>query len=107
MGSTASRPGLGGGARRGGPPGECPGTAEAPALALAHPAPDAELLAVAQRVLQAVLAHHAAAAHLLGLPGRGAPLREEEIGIDAQAVGVVLPAAVVALGLRRVGSHGG
>ena len=52
------------------PAGHGPGPAQPAALTLAHAAPDTELLAVGERVLQAVLAHHAAAAHLFGFPGR-------------------------------------
>ena len=36
-------------------------------------------------------AHHAAAADLLGLPRRRATLGEEQIGVDAQTVGLVVP----------------
>ncbi len=56
---------------------------------------------LAKRELEAVLAHDAAAADLLGLPGRRSPLREEEVGIDAQAVGVVLPAVLLGIGRCR------
>src|SRR5690606_28663014 len=81
----------------GGLAGERPLAADAAPLALAHAAPDAELLAVHQGILEALGAHHAAAAHLLGLAGRGSPFREEEVGVDAEAVGVVLPGAVVGI----------
>ena len=77
--------------RSAGATGEGPLAAEAAALPLAHAAPDAELLAVGERVLEAVLAHDAAAADLLGLPGGRTPLGEEQVGVDAEAVGVVLP----------------
>src|SRR5215218_8270580 len=63
---------------------------DAPPLPLGQPSPDAELLAVLQRELQALLAHDAPAADLLGLTRGGAALREEQIGVDPQAVGVVL-----------------
>src|SRR5688572_18895737 len=46
--------------------GEGPGPADAPPLPFAHPAPDPELLAVGQRVLEALVADDAAPAHLLG-----------------------------------------
>src|SRR5947209_854228 len=73
--------------------GQGPGPADAAALAFAHAAPDAELLAVLEGVLEALEADDAAPAHLLGLPRRRAPLREEEVGVDAETVGLVLPAA--------------
>ena len=57
----------------------------------AQAAPDAELLAVRQGVFEAVLTHNAAAADLLGLPGGGASLREEEVWVDTHAVRLVLP----------------
>ena len=62
-------------------------------LPLREPAPDPELLAVDQGVFQAVHPHDTAAADLLGLSRRGAPLGEEEVGIDPEAVGLVLPGA--------------
>ena len=65
-----------------------PLAAQPAALPLRHAAPDPELLAVHQGVLEALHAHHAAPADLLGLPGRRAPLREEEVGIDPEAVGL-------------------
>ena len=71
-----------------------PLAADAPALTLGEPAPDAELLAVLEGELEALLANDAPAAHLLRLARRGAPLGEEEVGIDAEAVGVVLPAVI-------------
>ena len=66
--------------------GQGPGTAEAAALPLAHAAPDTELLAVRQGVLEAVLPDDAAPADLLGLAGRRAPLGKEQVRVDAHAV---------------------
>ena len=87
----ASRPGRSSSQAAGCGAGEGPLAADAATLALAHPAPDAELLAVRQGVLEAVLTDDAASADLLGLP-RGRPtLGEEQVRIDAEAVGVVLP----------------
>ena len=77
--------------RRCGGPGQRPLAADAATLTLAHAAPDAELLTVGQGVLEAVLAHDAAPADLLGLPGGRATLGEEEVRVDAKAVGEVLP----------------
>src|SRR5207248_3353152 len=65
--------------------------ADATTLPLAHAAPDAELLTVGQRVLQAVLPDHAATAHLLRLSGRCPPFRKEQIGVDSHAVRLPLP----------------
>src|SRR5262245_59589341 len=70
---------------------------EATALTLAEPAPDAELLPVHQRVLQAVRTDLAVGAHRLRLTRRRSPLREEQIGVDAQAVRLLLPALVPGL----------
>ena len=50
------------------PAGQGPLAADPAPLALGHAAPDPELLAVGQGVLEAVLAHDAAPADLLGLP---------------------------------------
>ena len=49
-------------------------------------------------VLQAVHAHDAAAADLLGLARGRAPLGEEEVGIDPEAVGLVLPTVISGFG---------
>ena len=68
--------------------------ADPAALPLRQPAPDPELLAVGERVLEAVDPDLAAPAHRLGLPGGRTPLREEEVGVDPQAVGLLLPAAL-------------
>ena len=81
----------------GGSPGERPLAAHPAALPLGQPAPDPELLAVGERVLEAVDPHLAAPAHRLGLPRGGAPLGEEQVGIDPQAVGPLLPALVADL----------
>ena len=80
--------------------------ADPAALPLGEPAPDAELLAVGERVLEAVDPDLAPPADGLGLPGGRSPLGEEEVGIDPEAVGVLLPAALVPsrwLGGRRPG----
>ena len=68
------RPGSGGDVARlgGSRSGQRPLTADTTALTLAHATPDAELLAVLQGVLEAVLSHDTAPADLLGLPG-GSP----------------------------------
>src|ERR1700730_16235111 len=70
---------------------ERPPAPDAPPLTLAHATPDPELLAVDQRVLQAVLADHASPAHFLGLTRRGSALREEQVRVDTHAVGLPLP----------------
>ena len=57
-------------------------------------------------VLEAVLAHDAAPADLLGLPGGGAPLGEEQVGVDAEAVGVVLPGWSSSSSMARRGHAG-
>src|SRR3954471_8533112 len=60
-------------------------------LALGESAPDAEALVVPQGVLEAVAAHVAPAAHLLGLPRRPALLREESLRVGLGAQGLLLP----------------
>ena len=71
------------------------------ALALAQAAPDAEPLVVRQGVLEALAAHVAADADLLGLAGGAALLREERLRVGLGAQGALLPAelALVVLGL--------
>src|SRR5439155_23418866 len=73
---------------------ECPLAADPAALPLRQPAPDAELLAVAQGVLEALGAHLAAPADRLRLLGGRTALREEEVRVDPQAVGLLLPATL-------------
>src|SRR5436190_2236581 len=86
--------GLAGG-RCVGPPrrlARCSGAAlEAAALAFGEAAPDAEALVVFERVLKAVGAHLAGAAHLLGLPGGATLLREERLRVRLGAQRAVLP----------------
>jgi hypothetical protein len=65
--------------------------AKASTLTLGQATPDAELLAVRERVLEALQAHDAATADLLGLTGGRPALGEEEVGIDPEAVRLVLP----------------
>src|SRR5438105_8649000 len=87
--------------------GQGPGPADAAAFAFAHAAPDAELLAVGEGVFEALEAHDAAPAHLLGLPRGRPPLGEEEVGVDAEAVGLVLPAPVEHVDLADHSLHRG
>ena len=68
--------------------------ADAAAFPLGHAAPDPELLAVAQGVLEALGAHLAPPADGLGLLGGRAPLREEQVGVDSEAVGSFLPTPI-------------
>src|SRR3982750_3079351 len=60
-------------------------------LPLGESAPDAEALVVPQGVLEAVTAHVAPAADLLGLPRRPALLREEGLRVGLSAQGLLLP----------------
>ena len=71
--------------------GQSPLSTQPTALALAHSTPYAELLAVTQGVLEAVLAHDAAPTNFLGLFGARPALREKQIGVDAQTVRIVPP----------------
>ena len=93
-------PGSGGDVARlgGSRSGQRPLTADTTALTLAHATPDAELLAVLQGVLEAVLSHDTAPADLLGLPGGSPALGEEEVGVDAQTVGEILPGLLFGFG---------
>src|SRR5690606_40858031 len=77
---------------------------DAPPLTLAHAAPDAELLAVAQRVLEALPAHDAATTDFLRFTRGRTALRKEQIGVDTEAVGEVLPGRVFSLFTEQV-SH--
>ena len=86
---------------------EGPLAADPAALPLGQAAPDPELLAVGERVLEALDPDLAAPAHRLGLPGRRAPLREEQVGVDPEAVRPLLPAALVAPGEPMGGDQGG
>src|SRR5437763_783876 len=72
-----------------------PAAAQAAALPLRQAAPDAELLMVTERVLQALEADGAAGTDGLGLPGGGPALGEEQLGVDAQTVGPLLPATLL------------
>src|SRR5215831_2071389 len=81
--------------RRPGPlprPTGCSGAAlKAAALAFGEAAPDSEALVVFERVLKALGAHLAGAAHLLGFPGGATLLREERLRISLGAQRAVLP----------------
>ena len=66
-------------------------TTQATTLAFRQPTPDAEFLAVDEREFQAVGAHDTAAADFLGFTSGSATLREEQIWVNAKAVGLVLP----------------
>src|SRR5690606_10540739 len=70
-------------------------------FALGQPTPDPELLAVLQRELETLLLDDAPSAHLFGLTGGGAALGEEEIWIDAETVGAVLPVLLQFRGLEH------
>ena len=77
------------------PPGAASGGACTPdptPLTLAHPTPDTELLAVHECVFEAVFTYDATSADFLRLPRRRSTLGKEQIGIDAKAVGIFLPA---------------
>jgi hypothetical protein len=64
------------------------------ALALGQTAPNAELLAVREREVETVLLHDAATADFLGFTGGRSTLWEEQIRVDTQTVGLVLPLTV-------------
>lgn len=68
------------------------GAAQATTLTLGETAPDTEFLAVDQGVLEAFVANDATTTHLFGLAGRCTAFGKEKIRIDAEAVGLVLPA---------------
>ena len=70
-----------------------PLAADAAPLALGEPTPDAELLAVLEGELEALLRTTHPRQTSFASRG-GTPLGEEEVGIDAEAVGLVLPAVI-------------
>ena len=72
-----------------------PLAADAAALTLGEPAPDAELLAVLQGELEALGAHHAARGTPPWPRVWTRPFGEEQVGVDAETVGVVLPTVIV------------
>jgi hypothetical protein len=76
-------------------------TTDTPTFALRQAAPDAELFAVLQCELEAIVLDFAAPADLLRLPGGRTALGEEEIGVNAKAVRVIVP---VLLRLDRCGA---
>jgi len=71
-------------------------TAQATTLTLRQTTSDAELLTVSECVFETLLANFATSAYLFGFTGGGATLGEKEVGVHSQAVGLVLPCAVVA-----------
>src|SRR5690606_25045536 len=68
-------------------------------LPLGKTAPDAEALVVCQGVLQALGAHLAADADLLGLTRRAALLREEGLGVSLCAQCALLPRGLLGIGV--------
>lgn len=60
-------------------------------LPLGQATPDAELLPSGHGILEAVDPHLAFGADLLGGPSRCATVREEEVVMSAETVGVFLP----------------
>jgi hypothetical protein len=84
--------------------------AELAALALGEAAPDAEALVVLERVLEALAAHLARSADLLGVAGGAALLGEERLRVGLRAERVRLPrervAVVDAADARDPESHG-
>jgi hypothetical protein len=71
--------------------------ANATTFTLGEAPPDAELLAVGEGILKTVFAHDTATAHFFGLTGGCTAFGEEEIGVDAKAVRIVLPGPFVSL----------
>jgi len=61
-------------------------------FSLGKAAPDAESLIVTERILKALGAHFAAAAHAFGFPRRAAFLGEECLRIGLRAQRTILPA---------------
>src|SRR5262249_39736964 len=74
-----------------GPSGASGAALEAAALAFGEAAPDAEALVVLERVLKALGAYLAGAAHLLGLSGGATLLREERLRVCLSTQRAVLP----------------
>jgi len=66
------------------------------ALALGQTAPDTELFAIGERVLEALIPNDAALADFLGFACGGPSFRKEQVWIDAEAVRLILPSAISA-----------
>jgi hypothetical protein len=64
---------------------------EPAAFSFGEAAPYAELFTVVEDILETVLTNNAATANLFGLPRGPTSFGEEEVGIDAKAVGGPLP----------------
>jgi hypothetical protein len=71
--------------------------ADATTFTLREAAPDAELLTVGEGILKAVFAYNATTADFFGLASGCTAFGEEEIGVDAEAVRIVLPGPFVTL----------
>jgi hypothetical protein len=69
-------------------------TTQASPFALTHAAPNTELLAVVEGVLETVLASHTTATDFFGFARRCSTFGEKEVRIDAHAVGSGLPATI-------------
>ena len=67
---------------------------QAATLTLGQPAPDAELFTVRERVLEALTTNDATTTHFFGFARACTTLGEEEIGVDTETVGLVLPPSV-------------
>ena len=66
------------------------------ALALGQTAPDTELFAIGERVLEALIPNDAALADFLGFACGGPSFGKEQVWIDAEAVRLILPSAISA-----------
>lgn len=65
-------------------------------LPFRQPAPDTKFLAIFQRIFQAIIAYHATTTHFLGFASGRTPLWKEQVGVDAEAVCLVLPSSISA-----------
>jgi hypothetical protein len=67
---------------------------KAAALSLGESTPDPELLPIVEGILEAVSLYLAASAYGLCLASTRSPLWEEEVRVNAEAVGSLLPATI-------------
>jgi hypothetical protein len=68
--------------------------ADTPTLTLRQSAPDTELLAVGEGIFETIFANDAATADFFGFTGGRTALGEEQIGVNAEAVCLVLPGTI-------------
>jgi hypothetical protein len=69
---------------------------QATTLTLRKTAPDTELLAIVERVFETIIAHYTTATYLFGFASRCTTFWEEQVWVDTETVGLILPGSVCA-----------